>query len=265
MNLNIFFKINDKRYLERRIILDLIQNSNLTTWYNKLNAIRQKNKIALGTLTVPSKQNELVKADDMNTLINSINSLKTNKWFSYANWDDQPATVIAEKIIESITSENVTDQLSNLDLVCANVVTSCQTTKNTTLSFTQTTFSTASNSKTTTNKTTSNITNNIGNTTESNRSSTSKFTRTFSDRFACSAGVCQATCTQTFSGNNNTGFGTECRTTTNSTTTDSNTSNSTSTSFNRTSNFSTTTNSTYNYNFSVVSGQSQVNNSRTQE
>lgn len=192
----------------------------------------------------------------MNTLINSINGLKSNKWFSYADWDNQPVTVVAEKIIESVTSDSVTEQLNNLDLVCANTSTTCQT------SFDSKSCSTTS-CTTTTNTTTSNS---ISNSIQSNTGFGTEFQsqggngNNWSDRNFCSAG----TPSNGVNSRNNVGNTTDShRTSFSQTTTNSTTSNSTNSTNSTFSNQSV--NSTYYYNFSVVTGKPIVTNSKTSE
>lgn len=61
---------------------DLVQATQLQSWYNRLNALRTKT--GLTAITVPNEQNKLVTARNIEILNNELNNFKNEKssWYS---------------------------------------------------------------------------------------------------------------------------------------------------------------------------------------
>ena len=64
---------------------DKVFASDLTGWYNRINAIRQKSGINMGTITVPSVQNTKATATHMNNTVDAITALYSNSYLNYAD------------------------------------------------------------------------------------------------------------------------------------------------------------------------------------
>lgn len=105
----------------------LLNDTDLTNWYNELNTIRQKTNIALGTVTVPNVDKTKALSSTINTFFNQINALKTNEYLQHAYGWDTWTTAIGdgvqpkEKIISSL-KDTIENQLDNLSLVCGNCI-----------------------------------------------------------------------------------------------------------------------------------------------
>lgn len=66
--------------------MSVFQGSDLTSWYNRLNAVRQKQNINLGTVAVPTVTGQPAKASDLTSLRDIILGMKSNTYLSYANY-----------------------------------------------------------------------------------------------------------------------------------------------------------------------------------
>lgn len=111
----------------------LISSSNLSNWYTRLNAIRNKNGINLGDETVETvSSNDIVNLDSIETLQNKINALKSNVYLNYAQYTLSDLSNIDDNtIISNDIYENIDDTLTSLEGICAKNST-CSTTSNNT-------------------------------------------------------------------------------------------------------------------------------------
>lgn len=100
----------------------IVYNDDIIEWYNFLNTIRTKKKINLEPIEVPQiNNNDIVKVDDINNLINNINSLENDEWFKYVDWLNAPEKVTKNEIIKKIKISLIEKQLNLLDtVVCGN-------------------------------------------------------------------------------------------------------------------------------------------------
>ena len=105
----------------------LLDDADLTAWYNQLNTIRQKQNISLGTVSVPNVYKTKALSSTLNTFFNQINALKTNEYLQHAyGWNEWTAGIgdgvqPKEKIVSSLKT-TIENQLDNLSLVCGNCI-----------------------------------------------------------------------------------------------------------------------------------------------
>ena len=105
----------------------LLDDADLTAWYNQLNTIRQKQNISLGTVSVPSVYKTKALSSTLNTFFDQINALKSNEYLQHAyGWNEWTAGIgdgiqPKEKIVSSLKT-TIENQLDNLSLVCGNCI-----------------------------------------------------------------------------------------------------------------------------------------------
>lgn len=118
--------------------------SDLTSWYTRINNIRNKTNISLGSITVPSVQSSAATAAQYNAVVSQIKSLYTNNYLSFADQTSTLNTVSSGTLMQAAAVNNVDTRLTSLEKICGNCTTSVN--------------STCSTNNTTTNSTTSNST-----------------------------------------------------------------------------------------------------------
>lgn len=121
--------------------------SDLTSWYTRINNIRNKTNISLGSISVPSVQGSQASAAQYNAVVNQIKSLYTNNYLSFADQTSTLNTVSSGTLMQSAAVSNINTRLTSLEKICGNCITSvnstcstnstktCSTTSNSTLSF----------------------------------------------------------------------------------------------------------------------------------
>lgn len=104
--------------------------TDINTWYTSLNTLRNKTNISLGPVSTPNLSEQQVRATDINEYINKLNALRTNEYFRHADWISI-STVSSNEQIQDILKENINNEITNLDKVCAdyNVITGDSTCK----------------------------------------------------------------------------------------------------------------------------------------
>lgn len=105
-----------------------IYASDLTSWYNKINSIRNKTNINLGNISVPSVQNINATQKHYNDVVNAINSLYTNTYLSFADQTSALSTVSSGDLMTLLQITNINTRLDSLEKICGN----CTTTSNST-------------------------------------------------------------------------------------------------------------------------------------
>lgn len=209
--------------------------TDINEWYTSLNTLRNKENISLGAISVPNLNQKQARATDINDYINKLNALRTNEYFKHADWININ-TVSSQDQIRSILKENINNEITNLNKVCAKYsVTSSNSTCKTSGNGTNSTFFQSSSCQTNSKSCQTNNTYDGGCKTES----TCK---------TCSAGFSFQTAFKTFitntSGNSTFSQSFDDKTSTNST-------------------CNTNVTKTFSYNFSVVSGKTTISNSKS--
>lgn len=100
----------------------LLDSSQITNWYNKINNIRNKPNIELGSISVPNYTNLKSTANQINQLISEITNLYSNEYLNYANQDTDLNEVIANNLIKSQTISEIDARLLFLSKICANYI-----------------------------------------------------------------------------------------------------------------------------------------------
>ena len=166
--------------------MDLIKSSNLSDWYERLNAIRNKSGINLGNETVEIvSANDVIRIESINSLHNKINSLKSNKYLNHATFTLTDTSGIDNNdIINEEIRDNIDDTLSSLERICANdSTTACITYTNQCKTQTNSTDSQTCKTNSTTNQSYSQCSH--GNSTYSRQSSSSCRTTSNATQSAC--------------------------------------------------------------------------------
>lgn len=123
---------------------DKVFASDLTGWYNRINAIRRKSGINMGTITVPSVQNTKATATHMNNTVDAITALYSNSYLNYADKSAAMNKVAVGDPMNYSGVEGITARLTALEKICANCKTSTNSTDST--NSTNSTFSFSTNS-----------------------------------------------------------------------------------------------------------------------
>lgn len=102
-----------------------LQASDLQSWYNRINAVRNRTGIALGNITVPNVSKQAATAEQINNLKNSINSLKSNTFLGKADYTGiTNVNVKSKDLIQLNTKTNIEATITSLEGICANKSTS---------------------------------------------------------------------------------------------------------------------------------------------
>ena len=100
-----------------------------SSWYQRLRAIQKKTPtIAHGTTTIPQTADPIIisgsaaSALSINDFINALNSLQSNVFLSYANWNSyKPAIINRGTLISSSDQQQkINNMLTSLENICAN-------------------------------------------------------------------------------------------------------------------------------------------------
>lgn len=120
--------------------------SDLTSWYNRINGIRNKTNINLGDISVPSVQNIKATKEHYNNVVSAINSLYSNTYLSFADQTSALSTVSSGDLMKLLQITNINTRLDSLEKICGNCTTTSNSTQGTCA--TQTTCTTNSTKST---------------------------------------------------------------------------------------------------------------------
>lgn len=106
--------------MAEKILASQIDGSTSGSWYTKLKTVQSKLGISQTTATVSA--GTVATATTMNTFINRLNAVQSNKYGAYAAWSSyKPSTVsVGNKITQSTTYTKINNMLSSLQSICAN-------------------------------------------------------------------------------------------------------------------------------------------------
>lgn len=98
--------------------------SDLTSWYNRINAVRQRPGISIGAINVPSVQNTIAYSETINLLKEQINSLKSNSYLSLADYTyTDNINIQPNDLISSIQKDAFENTIKSIEGICANKTT----------------------------------------------------------------------------------------------------------------------------------------------
>lgn len=112
--------------------MSVFQGSDLTSWYNRLNAVRQKQNINLGTVAVPIVTGQPAKASDLTSLRDIILGMKSNTYLSYANYTGIDSLDVQSGSPTLQADFNIIDSaMESLESICGNNSTQTDSTNST--------------------------------------------------------------------------------------------------------------------------------------
>ena len=98
--------------------------SDLTSWYNRINEVRQRPGISIGAITVPSVQNTLARAATMDEFKSQILALKSNTHLGKADYTGIENLNISSGVAKLESQKiNIDSTIQSLEGICANKVT----------------------------------------------------------------------------------------------------------------------------------------------
>ena len=102
-----------------------VKASDLQSWYNRINNVRNKTGIALGSITVPNVLNQATTATQITNLKTTINALKSNTYLGKADYTAiGNVNVQRNDLIQLSTKTNIESTITSLEGICANKSTS---------------------------------------------------------------------------------------------------------------------------------------------
>lgn len=121
--------------------MSVFQGSDLTSWYNRLNAVRQKQNINLGTVAVPTVTGQPAKASDLTSLRDIILGMKSNTYLSYADYTGIDSLNVAVGTPTLQADFNIIENaIDSMESVCGNNATSTNITTGNSTNSTCTTY-----------------------------------------------------------------------------------------------------------------------------
>ena len=98
--------------------------SDLTSWYNRINAVRQRPGISIGAIDVPNVQNTLARAATMDEFKSQILALKSNTHLKKADYTGIENLNISSGVAKLESQKiNIDSTIQSLEGICANKVT----------------------------------------------------------------------------------------------------------------------------------------------
>ena len=98
-----------------------VKASDLQSWYNRINNVRNKTGIALGSITVPNVLNQATTATQITNLKTTINALKSNTYLGKADYTAiGNVNVQRNDLIQLSTKTNIESTITSLEGICAN-------------------------------------------------------------------------------------------------------------------------------------------------
>lgn len=94
----------------------------LTSWYNRINGIRGKSGISLGSISVPSVKNQPAKAQHYSDTVTQITNLYSNIYLSFADKSAPMSNATAGTLIDEDQKINLEKRLTELEKICANFI-----------------------------------------------------------------------------------------------------------------------------------------------
>lgn len=98
--------------------------NDLISWYNRINEVRQRPGISIGTIDIPVIQNTIAYSETINLLKEQINSLKSNSYLSLADYAYMDSINIKQNdLISSIQKDAFENTIKSIEGICANKTT----------------------------------------------------------------------------------------------------------------------------------------------